>query len=77
MKNAVVRFMSTLIVAAALGSAITGCDMPEEKKSLFQRAITTESDSARSREQNSDANADSKKDQKKPRAFRQIERVEV
>ena len=75
MKSAIIRFFGTLIVAAALGTAVTGCDMPEEKKSLFQRAVTTEPDSARGREQKSDA--DEKKDQKKPQAFRKIERVEV
>lgn len=77
MKSALVRFFSTLIVAAALGTAAAGCDMPEEKKSLFQRAITTEPDSAKGREQKNDSNADDRQEQKKPRAFRQIERVEV
>lgn len=73
MKSVVTKLFGTLVLAASIGW-MTGCDIPEEKKSVFQRAHSAETDSARPTEQKAE-----KQDQRhaKPRAFSVRDRVDI
>jgi hypothetical protein len=75
MKSAVIKFVGAALLTCSIGWA-TGCDIPDEKKSVFQRAHTTQSDSARPGEQKLDSKSDAKQ-QKKPHAFVKRDHVDV
>ena len=77
MKDGITKILGTLVLAASLG-LVVGCDMPEEKKSVFQPATTSESDSSKMKHGQPDpSKPDAKKDEKKPRAFSKVDRVVV
>jgi hypothetical protein len=75
MKSLVAKLICTMMLAGSIG-VVTGCDISEEKKSVFRPANDTKSDSSNSGE-TSQPRVDSKKDNKKPRAFSKIDRVAI
>jgi hypothetical protein len=75
MKSAVIKFLGAMMLAASIGW-VTGCDIPDEKKSVFQPAHSMQSDSARPNEPKLDTKSDAKP-QNKPRAFSKRDHVEV
>jgi hypothetical protein len=75
MKSAITKFFGAVLLAVSIGW-VTGCDVPNEKKSVFQKAYSTETDSARPTEQRSEK-SDEKKESKKPRAFSIRDRVDI
>lgn len=75
MKTGFIKLLGSLVLTAFCAVMIS-CDVPEEKKSLFQRAASAESDSNSSQKHHSDQEV-KKEDKKKPKAFTKIDRVTI
>jgi hypothetical protein len=75
MKSGFAKFLGAVLLTVSIGW-VTGCDIPEEKKSVFQKANSTQSDSARP-EQTTDPKRDAKDERKKPHAFSKRDNVNV
>lgn len=76
MKKIVAKFLGAMMLAGSIGW-IAGCDVPDEKKSVFQPAHTMQSDSARPSDQKLDSKSDQSQQKKKPHAFAIRDRVDV
>ena len=75
MKSVLIKYVGAVLLAGSIG-LVAGCDTPEEKKSVFQKAYSTETDSARPTEQKTNKN-DAKPEAKKPRAFEIRDHVDI
>ncbi len=77
MKSTFTKYFGAVMLVVSIGW-IAGCDTPEEKKSVFQKAYSTESDSARPTDKSkSDGKTDEKIESNKPRAFSIRDRVDI
>jgi hypothetical protein len=75
MKSAIAKCLGATMLAVSIGW-LTGCDIPEEKKSVFQKAHTIETDSAHPGLPKSDSK-NSQDEKKKPHAFSIRDKVDV
>lgn len=75
MNSVVGKFLSAVFLAGSIGLMV-GCDIAEEKKSVFRPAHTTQMDSSRP-EERTEPKSDAQKENRKPQAFSKIDRVEI